>query len=297
MRSGLPGATERAAAPADGILLVDKPAGFTSHDVVAIARGAIHISRVGHTGTLDPFATGLLVLLTGQATRLAQYVDGEPKVYETTIAFGTETDTDDVTGAPVRTAPAPSRPAIDEAVARLTGPIDQLPPAYSARQAGGVRAYAAARRGTPLELEPTPIVVHRWTILAREDASITARIECSGGTYIRSLGRDLGRLTGSAAHLSSLRRLASGPFTVDQAITLDDLRARRYSLLPMTEGIRSMPRQVLTPDEVTRVSHGNPVAATIAGQRAALTANDGRLIAIASLHGANWQPSTVFPNA
>jgi tRNA pseudouridine55 synthase len=237
----------------------------------------------------------LLVLLAGQATRLAQYVDGEPKVYEATIVFGTETDSDDLTGAPTNTAAPPSASAIDEAIAaKLTGHLEQLPPAFSAKQSGGVRAYDAARKGTPLALEPTRVTVHRWTILSRDAASITARIECSGGTYIRSLGRDLGRLTGSAAHLASLRRIASGPFAVDRAASLEDLRAARCTMLPMLEGIRSIPRQVLTTDEVARVSHGNPVTASVAGSRAALTTEDGRLVAIANLVGDSWQPSTVF---
>jgi tRNA pseudouridine55 synthase len=281
----------------DGILLVDKPAGFTSHDVVAIARGATRTRRIGHTGTLDPFATGLLVLLVGQATRLAQYVDGEPKVYEATIAFGSETDTDDLTGTVRRTAALPDGSAIDQAIERLTGTIDQQPPDYSAKLSGGVRAYDAARKGAPLALEPTRVTVHRWTILSREAASITARIECSGGTYIRALGRDLGRLTGSAAHVTGLRRLGSGPFSVGVATSVDDLRAGRYSLVQMTEAIASMPRQSLTPEEIGRVSHGNPVPATVGGERAALTSPDGALVAIAHLVGANWQPSTVFPHA
>lgn len=263
---------------------------------MAIARGATRTRRIGHTGTLDPFATGLLVLLIGQATRLAQYVDGEPKIYETTIAFGTETDTDDLTGAVTRTAQPPSRAAVDEAIAALTGPLDQLPPDYSAKLSGGVRAYDAARKGTPLALEPVRVTVHRWTVVARDAGSLTARIECSGGTYIRSLGRDLGRLTRSAAHLTELRRVASGPFSVDRAVSLEDLRAARYTLLGMGEGIASMPRQVLTPDEVGRVSHGNPVPATVAGNRAALMTPDGRLVAIAAGDGTNWQPSTVFPH-
>jgi tRNA pseudouridine55 synthase len=252
--------------------------------------------RIGHTGTLDPFATGLLVLLTGQATRLAQYVDGEPKIYEATIAFGTETDTDDLTGTAVRTAAVPSPGAIDAAIPTLTGSLDQLPPAFSAKQSGGVRAYAAARKGTPLELEPTRVTVHHWTIVSRDDASITVRIECSGGTYIRSLGRDLGRLTGSAAHLTGLRRVASGPFSVDRAVALEELRAGRYAIVPMLEGIGSMPRQILSSDEVLRVSHGNPVAATVPGDLGALTTADGRIMAIAMRVGANWQPSTVFPH-
>jgi tRNA pseudouridine55 synthase len=277
-------------------LLVDKPAGYTSHDLVAIARGATRTRRIGHTGTLDPFATGLLVLLIGQATRLAQYVDGEPKIYETTIRFGSETDTDDLTGTTTRTAEPPASSAIDEAIASLTGPLDQLPPAYSAKQSGGVRAYDAARKGEPLELQTSRVTVHRWTILARDETSLTARIECTGGTYIRSLGRDLGRMTGSAAHLASLRRLASGRFMVERAVALEDLRERRYSLLDMREAIASMPRQSLSFDEAARVAHGNPVVASVEGDRAALLDPAGRLAAIATRVGANWQPSTVFPH-
>jgi tRNA pseudouridine55 synthase len=281
---------------ADGILLVDKPAGYTSHDIVAIARGATRSRRIGHTGTLDPFATGLLVLLVGQATRLAQYVDGEPKVYEATIAFGSETDTDDLTGTVTRTASPPADAAIDGAISELTGALDQLPPSFSAKQSGGVRAYDAARKGSPLELAPARVTVHRWTILARSAGSLTARIECSGGTYIRSLGRDLGRLTGSAAHLTALRRLASGPFSVDRAVALDELRQQRYGLLDMRAALASMPSQALGADEMARVRHGNPVAATVAGPRAALIAPDGRLVAVAARAGDSWQPSTVLAN-
>lgn len=277
--------------------MVDKPAGFTSHDLVAIARGATGTRRIGHIGTLDPFATGLLVLLIGQATRLAQYADGEPKIYETTIAFGSETDTDDLTGAVTRSAPPPDDAAVDVAIRALTGDLDQMPPDYSAKQSGGVRAYDAARKGTPLALEPSRVTVRRWTVLSRDAATLTARIECSGGTYIRSLGRDLGRLTHSAAHLATLRRIASGPFSVDRACSLDALRARRYALVDMREAIASIPVQVLSNDEAARVSHGNPVAATVVGSRAALTTQAGRLVAIASLVGDNWQPATVFPDA
>jgi tRNA pseudouridine55 synthase len=275
-------------------LLVDKPAGFTSHDLVAIARGATGTRRIGHTGTLDPFATGLLVMLIGQATRLAQYVDGEPKVYETTIAFGAETDTDDMTGTVTREAPPPAADAIDAAIRKLTGPLDQVPPDYSAKQSGGVRAYDAARKGAPLTLATSRVVVHEWTVLSRTESSLTARITCGGGTYIRSLARDLGRLTSSAAHITALRRTASGRFTVDKACSLEALRARRYEILDMREAIASMPMQTLSSDECERVKHGNPVVATTEGDRAALMSAAGQVIAIASRNGTAWQPMTVF---
>lgn len=278
------------------MLLVDKPAGYTSHDLVAIARGATGTRRIGHTGTLDPFATGLLVLLIGQATRLAQYVDGEPKVYEATIAFGSETDTDDLTGAVTRSAAAPDANSIDAAIPALTGALDQLPPDYSAKQSGGVRAYDAARKGAPLALETSRVTVHGWTILSRTETTLTVRIACSGGTYIRSLGRDLGRLTKSAAHLVALRRVASGRFSLDRACSLESLRRRDYALLDMREAIASLPTQTLSSDEIVRVSHGNPVVATNDGERVALVAPAGQLVAIASRNGANWQPTTVFPH-
>ena len=250
--------------------------------------------RIGHTGTLDPFATGLLVLLVGQATRLAQFVDGEPKVYEATFRFGAETDTDDATGTVVREVPPPPRHLVDVAIASLTGPIEQIPPDYSAKQSGGVRAYAAARRGRPLDLVASPIVVHRWTIAARDEWSISARIECSGGTYIRSLARDLGRASGSAAHVTALRRVSSGPFSVSNACSLDGLREHRYAVLEMRSAIGSMPTQSLSIDELARVTHGNPVGATVAGDRAALLADSGKLAAIAVRAGDSWQPTTVF---
>lgn len=262
---------------------------------MAIARGVIATRRVGHTGTLDPFATGLLVLLVGQATRLAQFVDGEPKIYEATFVFGSETDTDDATGAVVREAPPPAPQLVDDAIASLTGPLEQVPPDYSAKQSGGVRAYDAARKGRPLDLPASPIVVHRWTVVARNGSSLSARIECSGGTYIRSLGRDLGRRSGSAAHVSALRRVSSGRFSVTDACSLDALRERRYSLLEMRSAIASLPTQSLSTDELGRVAHGNPVGATVPGDRAALIAENGKLAAIALRTGDSWQPTTVFP--
>ena len=261
---------------------------------MAVARGAVGTRRIGHTGTLDPFATGLLVLLVGQATRLAQFVDGEPKVYDATIAFGAETDTDDVTGTVTRRAGLPAADAIDREIAELTGTIEQIPPDYSARQSGGVRAYDAARRGTPLDLGPTTITVHRWTVVSRDASSLTARIECSGGTYIRSLGRDLGRLTGSAAHLAALRRVSSGRFSVNDACSVELLRARHFEILDMRQAIASLPTQPLSDADAGRVSHGNPVAASVDGERVALVAGDGKLAAIATRTGDLLQPVTVF---
>lgn len=208
-----------------GLLLIDKPAGITSHDVVDIARRAYGERSIGHLGTLDPFATGLLVLLLGRSTRLATFIDNEPKVYEATIRFGEETDTGDPTGDVIRTATRPSREAVLDAIPSLTGDILQVPPEFSAKKVLGAPAYRAARAGASVVLAPTPVRVHEWTVESLTDTELVVSISCGGGTYIRALGRDLGRACGSAAHLVSLRRTRSGEFDVRDAATIDDLRS------------------------------------------------------------------------
>jgi len=208
-----------------GLLLVDKPAGMTSHDVVDVARRAYGERSIGHLGTLDPFATGLLVLLFGRATRLATFIENEPKTYDATIAFGAETDTDDVTGAVTSEAPLPPREKVLAGIASLSGEIEQIPPAYSAKKVGGRIAYDAARDGDPLELAPARVVVHEWRVRSLAPDTLEATITCGGGTYIRALARDLGRISGSAAHLTALRRTRSGEFDVADATPLDRLRS------------------------------------------------------------------------
>ena len=209
--------------PVEGLLLVDKPSGMTSHDVVQHVRRIYGERSIGHLGTLDPFATGLLVLLLGRATRLATFIETEPKVYDAVIKFGEETDTDDATGTVIRSAMAPVKTAVRSAVETLTGRISQVPPAYSAKSVEGTRAYDAARRGEPLELPAVEVTVHGWEICELTDDTLTATITCSGGTYIRALARDLGRLTSSAAHLRSLRRTRVGQFDLTEAATLERL--------------------------------------------------------------------------
>ncbi len=216
-----PSAKDRS--PIEGLLLVDKPGGMTSHDVVQHVRRIYGERSIGHLGTLDPFATGLLVLLIGRATRLATFLDIEPKVYEATIEFGTETDTDDLTGTVIRTADLPREADVRSALKKLTGKISQVPPAYSAKSVEGTRAYDAARRGEPLELPAVDVTVHGWEIRELKEDTLSAVITCSGGTYIRALARDLGRLASSGAHVSSLRRTRVGEFDVRDAATLEVL--------------------------------------------------------------------------
>ena len=285
-------------ATTDGLLLVDKPAGVTSHDVVLAARRASGESRIGHAGTLDPFATGLLVLLLGRATRLLPHLDGVPKEYEATIVLGRETDTDDLDGATVREAPPPPDDAIAPAIATLTGDLLQLPPAYSAKRVAGRRAYEAARAGEALTLQPARVHVDAWRDVRREGATVTATIVCGGGTYIRALARDLGRLTGSAAHLAALRRTRSGPFRVSDAVSLATLRAGEAPIRPALAALPTIPHLPLEPDDAERVLRGMTVTrladGPAAAQAALVDARSGALVAFATADGERWQPRVVM---
>ena len=277
----------------DGLLLVDKPAGMTSHDVVALARRALGESRIGHAGTLDPFATGLLVLLVGRGTRLIPYLDAEPKVYDATIRFGADTETDDATGAVVREAPLPAAGAVDAALATMVGDLEQRPPTYSAKQVDGVRAYAAARRGRPLALAPVTVRVHAWTVRERRGADLDVTVICGGGTYVRALARDLGQAVGSAAHLTALRRTRAGRFDVVHAHSIDELRRGEAPLRPLLDAVAHLPTQSLDADERRLVTHGRAVAARTDGDLAALVA-DGELVAVGERQDGAWQPRVVL---
>ena len=279
----------------DGLLLVDKPAGMTSHDIVLAARRALGERRVGHAGTLDPFATGLLVLLVGRATRLLPYVEGDPKVYAATIQFGTETDTDDLHGVVTREAPPPTDVDVGGAIAQLTGEIDQLPPAYSAKRVAGRRAYEVARSGDVPALRPVRVRVDEWRVVERRGPELDVVITCGAGTYIRALARDLGRLAGSAAHLVALRRLRSGPLRVEDAGSVEALRAGRTHVLPPHRALGATPVQALDDADVQRVARGQDVDARVDGSRAALTHGaTGALVALAVRRGDRWQPRVVM---
>jgi tRNA pseudouridine55 synthase len=186
--------------------------------VVQLARKAYGERSIGHLGTLDPFATGLLILLLGRATRLATFIVTEPKVYEATIRFGAETDTDDRTGSVIHECGVPSLVEIERGINSLTGRIQQVPPAYSAKSVDGTRAYDAARKGEPLDLAPVEVHVSSWAIREWRDEETDVTIECGSGTYIRALARDLGRIAGSCAHLTALRRTRAGDFRVEDAV-------------------------------------------------------------------------------
>lgn len=210
----------------DGLLILDKPRGLTSHEVVARVRHAIKLRPVGHTGTLDPMATGVLVVCVGQATRISEYLLAHDKTYRATIRLGIETDTYDADGQ-ISAAHAVN---VDEAAARraltkFIGDIRQVPPMHSAIKREGQKLYELARAGIEVERPARPVTIHAIDLLDWQSPDLTIDVKCSAGTYIRSIAHDLGQELGTGAHLIALRRTASGPFTVDEAITLDSFEA------------------------------------------------------------------------
>ncbi len=279
-------------AGSDGILLVDKPAGASSHDVVAMVRRARGGVRAGHTGTLDPFATGLLLVALGTATRLIRFMPAEPKVYRASMVFGASTDTDDSTGRVTAHGSMPGESLVRATIPRLTGTIQQVPPAFSARHVEGRRAYVIAREGGAPALAPSSVTVHAWDIESFESGRLDVTITCSSGTYIRALARDLGRFCGTVAHLASLRRTRIGPFDVNAAVLPDD--AERAAVVPSSDALVGMTRQVVAGEEVDRLSHGRPITAREGGLSAALVDQSGDLIAVAERDGEWWQPRVVI---
>ena len=255
-----------------GGLLVDKPAGPTSHDVVARARRALGVSRIGHTGTLDPLATGLLVLLVGRATRLAQFMASDVKEYVADIRLGIETATYDAEGLDAGRAEDQKNPgaalpetgAISAALEAFRGTFLQVPPPFSAKKVAGRRAYAHARGQTPIALPPVEVTTHQLEIMQSSGARLRLRLVCSAGFYVRSLAHDLGRALGCGAHLQALRRTGAGGFSVDEAISLMELEERRAEasarLLSPSQLLKDMPALRLSEEGVRRVEHGNVVS-------------------------------------
>ena len=220
-----PLSTETREPPRSGVLVVDKPAGWTSFDVVAVARKTLGVRRVGHGGTLDPAATGLLPILVGAGTKFTERLHTAPKVYAALVRFGAETDTDDREGKVGRVASVPDRKDAELALAGFRGVITQTPPDYAAVKVGGRPAYARARAGETLTLAAREVQVHRLDVTRWSgDADLGLLVVCSSGTYVRSLARDLGRATGSAAHLGGLRRLAVGALDVRDATGIEMLK-------------------------------------------------------------------------
>jgi len=262
----------------NGALVVDKPAGPTSHDVVARVRRAIGISRIGHTGTLDPLATGVLPLVVGRATRLAQFLTADEKEYVAGVRLGTATPTYDAEdrvvldddGRPVLLRP-PARTAdvsddeLHEVLPEFTGRYWQAPPPYSAKKVGGTPAYVLARLRKDVEIKPVQVFVRELDVITHAEGLVTLRVVCSSGFYVRSLAHDLGQRLGCGAHLESLRRTRAGEFTIAQAIPLKDVEGQGpdavAGLVPMADLLSKLPHVVVNERGARRAAHGNALAA------------------------------------
>lgn len=258
--------TGRSGPGPDGVAVVDKPAGWTSHDVVAKARGLLGTRKVGHAGTLDPDATGVLVLGVGRATRLLTYLSGHDKRYVGEIVLGTATTTLDASGEVTGTwdMAGVGLAEVRAAAAGLTGEIDQVPPMVSAKRVGGRRLHALAREGVEVERQPVRVRVERVAVDEPVEPGVyPIDVTCSAGTYIRSLAADVGAALGGGAHLRTLRRLASGPFGVDEAVPLDQLGPDR--LLPPAEALRGRPRVTVGDDLAALVRNGRVLERDVLG--------------------------------
>jgi tRNA pseudouridine55 synthase len=279
-----------AAAPLDGVLVVDKPTGLTSHDVVAAIRRALGGAKVGHTGTLDPLATGVLPLLVGRATRLARFLSAAMKSYDARIRLGWATTTYDAEGEALgeRSAVTTSAASIRAALDRFRGTFEQQPPGFSAKKVDGRRAYDLARGRAEPALAPVTVTVHALDLVRIDGDFVDVRLTCSAGFYVRSLAHDLGAALGTGAHLAALRRTASGAFTLADARTLDALLgmpgAAAAAMRPMAESLPSMPAVELDAALVDRVRRGQdvPAGSLAAGTTfARLITPEGGLAAIA----------------
>ncbi|POH72714.1 tRNA pseudouridine(55) synthase TruB [Arthrobacter glacialis] len=302
-----------------GLVIVDKPQGWTSHDVVGRMRRLAGTRKVGHAGTLDPMATGVLVVGINKATRLLTYIVGTSKTYEATIRLGATTITDDAEGDVTATSStaAVTDEAIEAGIAKLRGPILQVPSSVSAIKVNGERAYARVRAGEDVKLASRPVTIHTFDVLAirhgvtavATDAStrdgvsyvdIDVTVCCSSGTYIRALARDLGADLGVGGHLTALRRSAVGPYTLDRARTLEEL-AENLEILDIADAARAlMPVRELTAAEANELSFGRRIPASPEGTHtvdapAAAFAPDGTLVALLADAGKHAKPVLVFP--
>jgi tRNA pseudouridine55 synthase len=288
----------------NGVLPVDKPVGPTSHDAVAAVRRALKTREVGHTGTLDPFASGLLLVCLGRATRLAEYLTALPKTYVATMRLGAATETDDHTGDVMASSEGWRGLQDDEvraALARQVGEIEQLPPLYSAKKVDGERMYAAARRGEAVERTPVRVRIDAIDVLRIDLPDVEFRVDCGSGTYIRAIARDAGEALGVGGHLTALRRTRVGAHDVSRAVPLDalgDADRVAAALLPPADAVSHLPR--ISVDDAWRVAlgHGKAIEVDggllVDGPVAAVSATDGALLAIGGREGTRFRPRKVF---
>ncbi len=299
---------------ADGVLVIDKPAEWTSHDVVAKLRKILRTRRIGHTGTLDPFATGVLVVCVNRATRLSQFLTADDKEYVATVRLGFATNTGDFTGEPL--APASDAQHItpeqvQEVFPQFRGRIQQIPPMYSAKKVGGVRLHEMARRGEQIERQPIEIEIKELELIADDAGAraqeFTFRVVCSSGTYVRTLAEDIGKRLGVGAHLTRLRRTRAGDRSLDQAVTLEQLGELAEAnligkvLIPMAEAL-ALPEIKLDSLESQAIAYGRSVPRSgnwNAGTWAKLCNENQQLLAIADYDASRsvWQPRVVLIEA
>jgi tRNA pseudouridine55 synthase len=278
----------------NGLLLIDKPSGITSHDAVNRVRRALGVRKVGHAGTLDPSATGLLLMGVGRATRLLRFLGELPKEYEGTGVLGVETTTLDAEGDVVRESPVDvAENDLHDAMQSFVGDIEQVPPAYSAVKVGGEKLYRAARRGQSVEAPPRHVQVSEFDLTRFALPRFDFRVRCSGGTYVRSLVADVGAGLGSGAHLERLRRTAIGPFTVQEASPPDE----PTPLLPVERAVEHLPAVTLQDEEVKAAIHGRCLGPTGISTPYRAIAPDGQLIGIYKDTGAKSCPEVILTPA
>ena len=280
-------------------MLVDKPAGPTSHDVVRAVRRTFGVRAVGHTGTLDPFATGLLVLLLGRATRLARFVESEAKTYRATALLGRATDTEDNTGqviGPVYEGAALDEATVLQAFEGMRGPHEQRPPAFSAKKVDGVRSYTLARQGAATLLRSVPVTVHGLEVLRYGWPEVEFRCTVSAGTYVRSLARDAGDALGIGAHLTTLRREAIGRLRVESAVALDEIAPGMRVLSP-ADVVGHLPRVDLEERDGQAVRHGRAVANAWGVHGTVAMLLEGELLAVGTADDEVIRPTVVLEGA
>jgi len=292
--------------PLDGILLLDKPQGISSNQALQQARHLFRAEKGGHTGSLDPLATGLLPLCFGEATKIAGLLLGSAKAYETTAVLGLTTDSDDADGAPLLERPVPvlDDAAIEAALAPLRGPIRQRAPIYSALKQGGEPLYAKARRGEAIEAPERDVVVYRFELIERDGPRLRLHVECGSGTYVRSLVRDMGEALGCGAHVATLRRLWVDPFREPRMVTLDAVRAMREAdgeaaieacLLPIEAGLSQFPRVDLDEPATRRLGQGQTVDCAEGHDGVvAVFGPDGRCLGLGQRTGLRLAPQRLF---
>ncbi|WP_066071294.1 tRNA pseudouridine(55) synthase TruB [Frankia sp. EI5c] len=284
----------------DGLVVVDKPSGWTSHDVVAKSRRLLGTRRVGHAGTLDPMATGVLVLGVGRGTRLLGHLALTAKVYSATIRLGRTTTTDDAEGEPVEDRPVDVDPGeLAARMAELTGEIEQVPSSVSAVKVNGVRAYARVRAGEDVVLAPRRVTVSRFELLANRGTDLDVLVACSSGTYIRALARDLGAALGCGAHLTSLRRSEVGPFGLSVAVGLDELAERGgEAVVPLGSAVAAaFPRRDVDADQARDVAHGRWLPALGQAGPYGVFGPAGEVLALFEEQGGRARPTVVFAPA